>query len=130
MYKILLLFIMLYCHILDDYKLQGILASLKQREWWEKNESYPLYKNDYKMALWEHAFCWAFSTTLPVLVVAMYTHNLPLLYLLPFIYIFNTIIHAYVDNLKANKHSINLVQDQICHFIQVFGVWFTAVMFM
>lgn len=28
---------MVFCHIVDDYYLQGWLASAKQRKWWEEN---------------------------------------------------------------------------------------------
>ena len=31
---------MIFMHILDDYCLQGILASMKQKEWWRKQEQY------------------------------------------------------------------------------------------
>jgi len=31
----------------------------------------------------------------------------------------NTLIHAIVDDLKANKHKINLIQDQTIHFMQI-----------
>ena len=37
--KILLLIGMIQLHIVDDYMLQGILASLKQKQWWEKKLS-------------------------------------------------------------------------------------------
>ena len=53
---ILLLIGMLFFHIVDDYYLQGFLASAKQKSWWEKNNPNPLYKNDYIIALVEHAF--------------------------------------------------------------------------
>ena len=42
---------MLYCHILDDFCLQGILASLKQKSWWEENYPNKLYKYDYIISL-------------------------------------------------------------------------------
>lgn len=35
----------------------------------------------------------------------------------------NTAIHMYVDNEKANKETINLVEDQIIHLIQIFLTW-------
>lgn len=35
--KTILLLTMLFCHIVDDYYLQGWLASAKQKSWWEKN---------------------------------------------------------------------------------------------
>lgn len=54
--KLTLLFGMLFLHIVDDYYLQGWLASAKQRSWCEKNCPDEMYKNDYIMALCEHAF--------------------------------------------------------------------------
>ena len=35
------------------------------------------------------------------------------------VFIGNTIIHAVVDNLKANKLKINLVVDQSIHILQI-----------
>ena len=32
---------MIFCHIIDDYYLQGWLASAKQKIWWEKNAPDP-----------------------------------------------------------------------------------------
>ena len=49
--KTILLLAMLFCHIVDDYYLQGWLASAKQKSWWKKNAPDKLYKNDYIMAL-------------------------------------------------------------------------------
>lgn len=46
-YKIFILFTMIFCHIVDDYYLQGWLASAKQKSWWEKNAPEKLYKYDY-----------------------------------------------------------------------------------
>lgn len=36
MKETILLLCMLFCHIVDDYYLQGWLASAKQKSWWEK----------------------------------------------------------------------------------------------
>ena len=33
--------------------------------------------------------------------------------------IIHTIIHAIIDDLKANKFKINLIQDQMFHIIQI-----------
>lgn len=115
---------MLYCHIIDDYKLQGILANMKQNQWWKENAPNALYKNDYKIALLEHAFSWSFTISLPILYIAITQHNISLATFLGISYIINTIIHAYIDNLKANKHKINLIQDQCLHFLQIYWTWF------
>ena len=115
---IFILFTMIFAHIVDDYYLQGILASMKQKEWWQKQANYKdLYKNDYKIALILHAFSWSFVIMLPFVIFGR-----PTPMMIPFI-ITNTIIHAFVDNEKANKKSISLVQDQLVHFIQIFITW-------
>ena len=41
---------MIFCHIVDDYYLQGILASMKQRKWWEEHYPQKSYNYDYIMA--------------------------------------------------------------------------------
>lgn len=53
---LLVLTAMLFCHIIDDYVLQGWLATGKQKDWWKTNAPDKLYKYDYIMALAEHAF--------------------------------------------------------------------------
>lgn len=119
---ILILLSMVFFHIVDDYYLQGWLASAKQKKWWEKNTPDKLYKYDYIMALFMHAFSWSFMIMLPLVAYSCIT-GLTLKIGLVFWYIINLAIHAYVDNLKANKCKINLIQDQIIHLIQVAVTW-------
>lgn len=108
---------MFFAHIVDDYYLQGLLAKLKQKSWWEENAPDKLYKHDYIMALIMHAFSWSFMINLPALMV---NHS----YIAMCIFIIaNTIIHAITDNQKANKHSINLIQDQFIHIYQILWTW-------
>lgn len=38
---------MIFCHIVDDYYLQGCLAKMKQKKWWEENCPDEKYKNDF-----------------------------------------------------------------------------------
>ena len=121
-----ILFAMLFCHIIDDYKLQGILANMKQYDWWRKNAPQSLYENDYKIALIEHAFSWSFSISIPLVVVAFVQHNDTLLAFCIGDYFVNTGLHAFIDDLKANEHKINLIQDQFLHFIQIVSMWFIA----
>ena len=123
--------IMIFCHIVDDYYLQGWLASAKQKKWWEENAPNELYKNDYKVALLVHSFSWAFSINLPVLVYALFFQILPTIILPYFVLlVINMIIHCIVDNLKANKLKINLLTDQIIHLIQVLISWFIYMIFL
>ena len=121
--RLLILFIMIFCHLIDDYKLQGILANMKQRQWWKEKADKYLYRNDYKMALIEHAFSWSFMITLPFLVISFIQNNSFLMILLVISYFINTAIHAFIDNLKANKYVINLVEDQFAHLMQIICTW-------
>lgn len=115
--KLFILFVMIFAHIVDDYYLQGILASLKQKTWWENQKSYkPMYKYDYIVALIMHAFSWSFMISLPILYIG-FTKWIAVAIIL------NTIIHGIVDDLKANKHKINLIVDQSIHIVQMVITW-------
>lgn len=114
--EIFVLFIcMLFLHIADDYYLQGILANLKQRSWWEKNAPDSLYSHDYIMALFMHSASWSFMTMLPLLV--RFAFEPPVSFAV--LWAVNTVIHGIVDDLKANKRKINLIHDQCIHLIQI-----------
>lgn len=114
---------MFFMHIVDDYYLQGILASMKQKSWWEKNAPDSLYKNDYKMALAEHAFSWTFMMMLPVVIYTTIIGAMIPIWVIIIWFILNMICHTIVDNAKANNKSINLIQDQSIHFIQIICTW-------
>lgn len=126
---ILILLSMLFCHIVDDYYLQGWLASAKQKSWWEKNASDKLYKNDYIMALFMHSFSWSFMVMVPIIVYIL-TSGAELKEWIAIPYFVNMAIHAIVDDLKANKRIINLVQDQIIHLTQIVVTWIAFVILM
>jgi hypothetical protein len=113
MNKVFILFAMLFCHIVDDYYLQGILANMKQKSWWRKQESYnELYKYDYIVALIMHAFSWAFMIMLPLVLVGVNQ------YVIVISISINMLIHSFIDDLKANKKKINLISDQTLHILQ------------
>ena len=115
-----ILLVMLFCHIVDDYYLQRILASMKQKSWWESQPGYSLkYSKDYIMALCEHAFSWTFMIMLPIFIVRGFHVTLSL----GIVFFINWLIHSITDNAKANLNKINLVQDQIIHIIQVCGTF-------
>lgn len=115
---IVILFTMIFCHIVDDYYLQGWLASGKQKNWWKKQGDNPLYENDYIIALICHSFSWSFMINLPLMLYLLYVNNLNLIFYSISIVV-NMVIHAIVDNLKANVKIINLIQDQSIHLIQI-----------
>lgn len=124
MNKFVLLTSMLFLHIVDDFYLQGILAKLKQRKFWEDNAPQKLYKYDYIMALIIHAFSWCFMVHIPLFVWAAIKCVEYPAYMLMSTFIFNTAIHACVDDLKANKLKINLICDQTIHFMQIIFTFF------
>lgn len=124
MSKAFVLLAMIFCHIVDDYYLQGWLASAKQKEWWEKNAPQDLYKHDYIMALAMHGMSWAFMVMLPI---AFYmSFNIPPLFVA--LYAGNATVHCIVDDMKANKKMINLIIDQLAHIIQVVSMWLALVL--
>lgn len=115
-----MLITMIFFHIVDDYYLQGWLASAKQKSWWEQNAPEPLYKYDYIAALFMHSFSWAFVVMLvPTVYVIIFGGTL-----YPLLFLGNLFIHMFVDDLKANKKKINLIQDQSIHLLQIIWTWF------
>lgn len=106
---------MVFCHIVDDYYLQGWLSSAKQRKWWQENAPQKMYRHDYLVALLMHSMSWSFLIMLP-LAIAM-SFNVSGLFLA--VYMTNVIVHAFTDNAKANWLKINLIADQSIHMIQI-----------
>lgn len=113
------LVLMIFAHIVDDYYLQGILAKMKQRSWWEENAPDNKYKNDFVIALMCHAFSWAVMITLPILFATAFNPA----WWLYLVFGCNWCVHAIVDDLKANKKKINLIADQSIHFAQILITW-------
>lgn len=123
MSKGFVLLTMIFCHIVDDYYLQGWLASAKQKEWWEKNAPDPLYKNDYIWALIMHSFSWSFMIMLPIAVY----NGFDICPMFVSMLLLNTALHATIDHMKANMKLINLWHDQVIHMVQIL---FTAFIFL
>lgn len=121
--KLIIFISMIFCHIVDDYYLQGWLASAKQRSWWEQNAPEKLYKYDYIAALFVHSFSWTFMVMLvPTVYMILFGGTW-----YPLLFIGNVLIHMYVDDLKANKKRINLIQDQSIHMLQIIWTWLCMV---
>ena len=128
MKETILILCMLFCHIVDDYYLQGWLASAKQKKWWEQNAPNPLYKNDYIMALVEHAFSWTFMVHVPIVLYSIILGNFSNVCLFIVLFAINWLVHIETDNAKANLMKINLIQDQWVHIAQIFVTWIIYVM--
>lgn len=121
--KFLIFISMIFCHIVDDYYLQGWLASAKQKSWWEKNSPDELYKYDYIAALFMHSFSWTFMMMLvPTIYIILFGGRY-----YPLVFVVNLIIHMITDNLKANVKVINLWQDQLIHMIQIIGTFIVLI---
>lgn len=118
---------MLFCHVIEDFHIQGILADMKQKKWWYEqfaqisasNCTTPMpmimhkYGKDYIVALLMHGFEWSFIVHIPM----MWFYGFE-----PIVFasiIVNALIHSCIDDLKCNRMKTNLIQDQILHIIQI-----------
>lgn len=132
--KLVLLLSMLFMHIFADYNLQGILASMKQKEFWKKELGYDdnqfensLYKTDYKCALLMHSLQWTICIFVMPLIY-MYINSFEMNeYIILLLFIGETYIHYIVDDLKANDRKINLWDDQLLHILQIIILWLYVV---
>ena len=117
--------LMIFFHIVDDYYLQGWLASAKQKKYWEENAPDKMYKHDYIWALIMHSFSWAFMIMLPAAFFMDFGINFEFVML----FAWNVSLHAITDNAKANKKKINLIQDQMMHILQIIATFLCLVVF-
>ena len=123
--KIFIFLAMVFCHIIDDYKLQPpLLNTLKQKDWWKENAPDELYRYDYLMALAMHAISWGFMIHLPIAIYNRFDVGSDFIVS----FVINACVHAFVDDLKANKHKINLITDQLIHIWQII-ITFIILMF-
>jgi hypothetical protein len=115
----MILLTMIFLHIINDYNLQGWLASAKQKQWWIDNAPQEKYRCDYICALLMHSFSWTFMVMLPLTLIewgALYQD-------FAITFGLNFIIHAVVDHMKANVKLINLLEDQAIHLIQIIATY-------
>jgi hypothetical protein len=110
---------MILLHIIDDFVLQPIcLSKLKQKSFWDPYlKDSKLYKNDYKVALIIHGLSWSIMVHLPFMLLPINE------WWILISVITNAIIHAWIDNEKANKLSINLLTDQLIHLCQIITIF-------
>lgn len=113
---VIVLILMLLAHFFADFHLQGILADMKQEQWWRKQEGHnSKYKYDYVAALAIHSAEWTLWVMMPPLVFLSHI-DLGIFLLLAAL---NMVVHSLTDNSKANYKDINLIQDQIIHLVQI-----------
>ena len=113
--NLFILLSMIFCHIVDDYYLQGWLASAKQKKYWRENAPQKMYKYDYIAALIMHSMSWSFMIMLPLAIASSF--NVSSIFII--VFIVNAIIHGITDTAKANWLKINLIIDQSIHMIQI-----------
>ena len=124
---VLLFLLMVLLHIIDDFVLQPIcLSKLKQKEYWENDElgKKHLYRNDYKAALFIHGLSWSIVVHLPLICMQFiydYEFGIPCICIGVLLH---TVFHAFIDDIKANLHEINLIQDQLLHLAQLVSIIF------
>lgn len=112
---VIVLILMLLAHFFADFHLQGILADMKQEQWWRKQEGYnSKYKYDYLAALAIHSAEWTLWVMMPLMLLPYLDLGIFLL-----LAALNTVVHSLTDNSKANYKDINLIQDQIIHLAQI-----------
>ncbi len=124
--KTLILITMVFLHIMDDFYLQGILAQMKQKKWWEKQTTDEQYKHDYIAALIIHGFSWSFMVHLPFTGLIVLLDRFEEISALVISLIIHAALHAFIDHFKANKHAINLIEDQMFHTTQVWTIFATT----
>ena len=114
---------MLLMHLVADYTLQGWLADGKQMSWWKRqfggfeDSIVPKkYRYDYIAALVCHSLYWSILICIPF-------YASPIVWVAVLV---NTVVHAIVDDLKANRKKLNLIEDQLIHAVQIVG---TALVF-
>ena len=112
---IFVLILMLLAHFFADFHLQGILADMKQEQWWRKQEGYnSKCKYDYLAALAIHSAEWTLWMMMPLFLLPHIDLGIFLL-----LATLNMVVHSLTDNSKANYKDINLIQDQIVHLAQI-----------
>lgn len=126
----LIILLTILAHIIEDFHLQGIMANMKQKSWWydqyakvskdQPDRTMPdimhKYGMDYIVVLILHGLEWSICVSLPALILGDISLSW---YDVIIVVIVMGLIHALIDDMKANAYAINLWQDQSLHLIQL-----------
>lgn len=129
----LIIILTILAHIIEDFHLQGIMASMKQKSWWydqfakvsaeQPDRAMPdimrKYDKDYIVVLILHGIEWSICVSLPALILGDPQSGLVSVLI---VILAMGILHALIDDLKANKQILNLIQDQTFHMLQIIGM--------
>ena len=113
----LLLPLMILCHIIEDFHIQGVMGDMKQASFW--NPYGEKYADDWKPVIILHGMEWAMLTSMPCLVMSWF--DVPMWFVL--VIVAMGLLHAYIDHLKANEGKINLITDQTLHMSQIMIIY-------
>lgn len=105
--------LMVLMHVVEDFHLQGRMADMKQKAFWEPYGE--KYAWDHVPALLLHGFEWSVLVAMPIMLAEGF--GLPAWFYGAVA--LNGLVHSYVDHLKCNRLRISLVQDQCIHMMQV-----------
>ena len=125
MWSVKVLLLMFLFDIIDDFVLQSVcLSKLKQKKYWieeckKNNLDISKYDTDYITALLMHGLSWSIMIHIPLMFLGGINDDFFLLLSV----LFNTLIHSFIDDLKANKLKINLDVDQCLHGLQIIITW-------
>ena len=121
---LIILLSMMFCNIISNFYVQGSLAQIKQKAWWEDICSVESkFRYDYKVALIIQSFLWCFFIHIPLILHIRYcgwTYNEELFLV---VYVVNWIIHTIIDDFKSNRHKLNLITSQTLYLMQVVITW-------
>ena len=126
MLKLVLLVLLL--HFYSDFNLQigAKLDGMKQKIWWRRQfkklkmdeVDAKHYGYDFKCALLIHAFVWSILTFAPLIYFTKSVAGILVMVAA------NALIHAKIDDVKANEYLPNLIEDQVMHIVQIAGTLF------
>lgn len=115
-------------HIMADFVIQPVcLSQMKCKSWWVKeceknNVDFKNYRSDYISAMLMHAMSWSAMILLPYMFMIPISN-----WLLIKLFLGNAVVHAFVDDQKANRFKINLWEDQIIHLVQLLVTFYIVV---
>lgn len=124
--RLIILVSMLAMHVIGDWVLQTpLMCDLKQKAWWQQNYGFQKNARDYKMVILMHSMLWSACVMMPVLVYQLWIgcSDLKAIVLL-LVFVINMLVHAWIDDLKANKDKLSLVDDHAVHLLQVAIIFF------
>ena len=117
----ILLLLIIFLHVLADFNMQSVIVQMKSKYYSKKYDE--KYQFDYVMPLIGHSFQWSFMVNLPMTIAAIYTGTNFLEMFVCMSIVFNAVLHAGIDTLKANDHKTTLIQDQFYHMLQLILLW-------